>query len=42
MSVARALGALVQALILGVLLAFALGRLLAEGNEVRVFQYQAY
>jgi hypothetical protein len=42
MSRARALGILVQAIVLGTLLFFSVGRLVALETGARVFRYQAF
>lgn len=42
MSAARWAGVILQALILGLLLALAVGRLVAQESDARVFRYEAY
>lgn len=42
MSPARRLGQVLQALLLGLLLALALGQLVAVEQDARVFRYEAY
>jgi len=41
-TLARAAGALLQALLLGFMLFFATGQLVAVQTDARVFRYQAY
>lgn len=42
MTTARLLGIVVQSIVMGTLLALAIGRLLALGSGARIFQYQAF
>lgn len=42
MKIARWIGIFLQALVLGVLLFFAIGELIAIEGDARVFRYEAY